>query len=193
MNRLIFLRHASLALIQSIMNALSNNQFMNEIVKKLADSPLYYFKDWKNNNIPAACAGVYSIYDQHSRFIYIGMAGADLSKEKIDNKIANNKKSGLKDRLGSHASGYRSGDRFNIYIGDLYVLHHLTRDEILQISSGKTSFDSFIKSYIHENLSYRYLITQNTLVRSLESYIQSFGINGDLPIINSKANNSLVT
>jgi hypothetical protein len=171
------------------MSNLSNNQFINEFVKNLADSPLYYFKDWKNNNIPAACAGVYSIYDQYDRFIYIGMAGADLSQEKIDSKIINNKKSGLKDRLGSHASGYRSGDRFNIYVGDLYVLPHLTRSDILQISSGKVSFDSFIKNYIQKNLSYRYLITQNTLVRSLESYIQSFGINGDLPIINGKANN----
>lgn len=42
---------------------------MNEFVEQLANSPIYYFKDWKNNNIPSVCAGVYTIYDQHETLI----------------------------------------------------------------------------------------------------------------------------
>jgi hypothetical protein len=166
---------------------------MNELVEQLANSSLYYFRDWKDNNIPSVCAGVYAIYDRHGNFIYIGMAGADLSQERIDFKIANNKKSGLRSRLASHSSGYRSGDQFNIYIGDIYVLNQLAQSDITAISKREMSFDFFIKNYIQKNLSYRYLITKNTEARCLESYIQSFGIYGILPTINSRANKSVAS
>lgn len=119
------------------------------------------------------------------------MAGAELSQEKIDNAVAKSKKSGLRARLGSHASGYRSGDQFNIYFGDIYVLKQLNQSDIAAISQRKISFDSLIKSYIHKNLSYRYLVTQNVTVRALENHIQIFGIRGALPTINKRANNSV--
>jgi len=159
---------------------------MNELINKLNESNLYAFSDWKTNDIPNVCAGVYSIYDSHGNFLYVGMAGAELTKDKIDSKIKNKKKSGLKDRLGSHASGYRSGDRFNIYIADLYVLKTLSTDAINNISDKLESFDSHVKAYIQKNLHYRYVITEYNQVRELETYIQKDGINGILPIINPK-------
>jgi hypothetical protein len=164
---------------------------MNELVEQLVNSSLYHFRDWKDNNIPSVCAGVYAIYDQSGNFIYVGMAGADLSQERIDFKMANNKISGLKSRLNSHSSGYRGGDQFNIYIGDIYVLSQLAQSDITAISKREISFDSSIKKYIGNNLSYRYLITKNTDVRCLESHIKSFGIYGILPTINSRANKSV--
>ena len=139
---------------------------MNELINKLNESNLYAFSDWKTNDIPNVCA--------------------ELTKDKIDSKIKNKKKSGLKDRLGSHASGYRSGDRFNIYIADLYVLKTLSTDAINNISDKLESFDSHVKAYIQKNLHYRYVITEYNQVRELETYIQKDGINGILPIINPK-------
>ncbi|HCE4735566.1 TPA: hypothetical protein NGU80_004777 [Vibrio parahaemolyticus] len=160
---------------------------MNELIEKLRTSDLYEFSNWKNNNIPDVCAGVYVIYDSDENFLYVGMAGAALTAEVIAAKEKAKKKSGLRDRLGSHASGYRSGDRFNIYIGDLYVLKTLSNQTIDNISCAKESFDSHIKEYIKQNLSYRYIITNHDQVRELENYIQKNGIAGELPLINSKS------
>ena len=159
---------------------------MKELIENLRTSKLYRFSDWKDNTIPNICAGVYAVYDSDENFIYIGMAGEKLNKEKIAAKEKAKKKSGLRDRLGSHATGYRSGDRFNIYIGDLYVLKILTQTDIDNISLGRDSFDSHIKSYVKDNLSYRYLITSHDIVRQLETYIKKNGINGELPKINAK-------
>ena len=115
------------------------------------------------------------------------MAGADLNDAKISGlgKIKG-RKSGLCDRLTSHASGYRSGDKFNIYICDLFVLKTLTSEQIKAISEKQLSLDSINREYIRKNLFYRFIITENIVVRSLETYIQSNGINGSLPFINPR-------
>ena len=44
----------------------------------------------------------------------------------------------------------------------------------------------YLKSYIADNLSYRYVITSHDVVRRLETYIQKNGIDGELPVINAK-------
>ena len=157
-----------------------------EQIAELAQSTLHSFGDWPNREIPRVCAGVYAVYDRDERFIYAGMAGASLTEAVIRQKEAEGKKSGLFDRLNSHASGYRSGDRFNIYIGDLYVLPTLSRGEIKLISRGEWSFDASIKHLIRDELSYRYLVTANTVVRELESDMQRYGIDGVLPAIDAR-------
>lgn len=101
---------------------MSDPIFMISLVQKLSESPLYHFIDWPNENLPKIAAGVYTVYDAKGKFLYVGMAGAELTETKIQTKQHSGKRSGLFDRLNSHASGYRSGDRFNIYIGDSYVL-----------------------------------------------------------------------
>lgn len=157
-----------------------------EQTEQLCFAPLNAFADWPNREIPNVCSGVYAIYDDQDNFIYVGMAGASLTARVVANKIKNGKKSGLYDRLNSHASGYRSGDRFNIYIGDLYVLKTLASSQIRSISDKSQSFDSYIRDFIRSNLHYRYLITPNTIVRGLEAHIQKNGIRGDKPTINSR-------
>ena len=87
---------------------------MQEHVESLATASLHRFADWPNRAIPEVCAGVYTVYERSGKFIYVGMAGAQLTEEAIENKQAAGKRSGLFDRLNSHASGYRSGDQFNI-------------------------------------------------------------------------------
>jgi hypothetical protein len=160
---------------------------MKHHVADLALSPLHRFADWPNSSIPRVCAGVYAVYDREERFLYVGMAGAGLNKRVISQKMNAGKDSGLYVRLCSHANGYRSGDRFNIYIGDLYVLGTLPRPTIANISEGKASFDTCIKKYIRSELSYRYVVVPNNVVRGLEAYIQTTGINGRLPSINGRS------
>ena len=158
---------------------------MEQLGLKLSQSNLYYFCDWPNKSVPQIAAGVYVIYDRRGEFLYAGMAGAGLSKDKVKQlKEIKGRKSGLLDRLGSHASGYRSGDRFNIYVCDLFVLKSLTSSQINDISNKRISLDAINKEYIRSNLSYRYLDVESGVVRGLERYIQEFGINGETPSIN---------
>ena len=114
------------------------------------------------------------------------MAGAALNEKRIATKHKRGKKSGLFDRLGSHASGYRSGDRFNIYIADLYVMPNLTEAQIAKISEGQLSFDSLIREFIRMNMSYQYIITPHHMVRDLEYHIQQHGLLGKWPRINAR-------
>ena len=160
----------------------------DDYASQLITQQLHRFADWPNLNIPDVCAGGYSIYDNEERFIYVGMAGAALDASKIAMKEAAGKSSGLFDRLNSHAGGQRTGDRFNIYIGDLYVLETLTADQIRQIATPATelTFETLIKRFIRENLMYRYLVCPNTTVRGLEKHIQYNGLSGELPTINSR-------
>src|SRR5438128_2563185 len=100
---------------------------MELLVNSLHNSEKYPFSIPPSRHIPLIAPGVYTVYDSEDRFLYVGMAGADLNDEKI-NRLSEirGRRSGLRDRLSSHASGYRSGDQFNIYICDLFVLKTLT-------------------------------------------------------------------
>jgi hypothetical protein len=160
---------------------------MELLANSLHNSEKFSFNIPPSCHIPLLAAGVYTVYDNEDRFLYVGMAGADLNESKIDalSKIPR-RKSGLCDRLTSHASGYRSGDKFNIYICDLFVLKTLTTEQIKAISEKKLSLDSINREYIRNNLSYRFIITKNEVVRELENYIQRNGINGILPFINPR-------
>jgi hypothetical protein len=160
---------------------------MRDLTAKLSNAELCRFGDWPNRDIPKIAPGVYTIYDRTERLLYVGMAGAGLTEAKIKSLAENPSRcSGLYDRLNSHASGYRSGDRFNIYIGDIFVLPTLSKEQIRQIAGAEISLDAIIKAFIRKNLSYRYLVTRNTETRTLEDHIQRQGIDGVLPSINGK-------
>ncbi|MDB4634113.1 hypothetical protein OAG76_01780 [Rubripirellula sp.] len=165
---------------------LVDSKGIERFLKKLQSSPLHEFSSWPNKAIPNVCAGVYAIYESGGKLIYVGMAGAALTPDAVHRKTKEGKKSGLLDRLNSHATGYRSGDRFNIYIGDLYLLRTLTSQQIEQIASGTLSFDSLIKEFIRRELCYRYVVAPYNQVRRIEAYIQTNGLGGFLPTINGR-------
>ena len=160
---------------------------MKTLATELSIAPLHRFADWPNKSIPFVAAGVYAIYDNDNRFLYAGMAGASLTPSRTAELLAiKGRYSGLYDRLNSHASGYRSGDRFNIYICDLFVLKNLSSQQIEAISTSNLSLDSLNKTYIRNELSYRYLVTDYSVARELEDYIQRNGIDECKPFINPK-------
>jgi len=160
---------------------------IEEYASKLTLAPKFRFSEWPNTSIPRIAPGVYAVYDENDKFLYVGMAGANLDNSRIEelSKIPG-RQSGLFDRLSFHASGSRSGDRFNIYICDLFVLKNLTETQIDAISNQTLSLDPIIKEFIRTKLCYRYLVTENTVVRELEDYIQRNGLRGELPSINGK-------
>jgi hypothetical protein len=120
----------------------------------LSRGPIYSFADWPNPQVPGFGAGVYTIWHKDSRFIYVGMSGRGITPETIRRST----RQGLYTRLHSHASGRRSGDQFCVYVADRLVLPTLSQEDIASIASGRHQLDAFVRRYIHENLSYRFVM-----------------------------------
>ena len=61
-------------------------------------------------------------------------------------------------RLDSHASGRRSGDQFNVYICDRFIVAALTPSQQADIADGKLFLNQPTKAYIRQHLSYRFAV-----------------------------------
>jgi hypothetical protein len=99
----------------------------------LSRGSAYSFADWPNPSVPVFGAGVYTIWHNDDRFIYVGMSGRGITAE----TIRRNTPQGIYTRLRSHASGRRSGDQFCVYVADRLVLPTLTQKDIADIASGR--------------------------------------------------------
>src|SRR5258708_23167105 len=121
-------------------------------VAELSRGAAYSFADWPNPSVPAFGAGVYTIWHNDGRFIYVGMSGRGMTAE----TKRRNTPQGIYTRLQSHASGRRSGDQFCVYVADRLVLPTLSQEDITAIASGRHQMDAFVRRYIHENLTYRF-------------------------------------
>jgi hypothetical protein len=148
----------------------------------LENGELHYFRDNAYKKAPKICAGVYTIW-RDRELIYVGMSGRSMNAEIIENHRNNNSKAkGLTKRLKSHTEGRRSGDQFCVYVGDRLVLPTLTKTDIEQIADGKLSFDKLIKDYIHANLTFRFVETENDKIAyKLENAIKSGALKSGNP------------
>jgi hypothetical protein len=125
-----------------------------QLANDLSSGPVYLFADWPNVAVSTFGAGVYTIWHNDGRFIYVGMSGRGITAE----TSRRNTPQGIYTRLQSHASGRRSGDQFCVYVADRLVLPILSLDDITAIASGLHQMDAFVRRYIHENLSYRFVM-----------------------------------
>src|SRR5215510_9954603 len=123
-------------------------------VAELSLGVAHSFASWPNPSIPAFGAGVYTVWHEDGRFIYVGMSGRGITAE----TIRRNTPQGIYTRLRSHASGRRSGDQFCVYVADRLVLPTLSQQDIAAIASGRHQMDAFVRRYIHENLSYSFVM-----------------------------------
>jgi len=154
------------------------------MTEELEHGTLYRFADWPNANVPKVCAGVYTIWDCQ-RFIYVGMAGRSLSSEGLLAARNAGKLTGLYSRLASHASGRRSGDQFCVYLGDRFVLPSLTAEAIEAISEGRLSFDSRIREFVRERLTYRFVESESGHeAHALEREVRSGALQAGKPFLN---------
>ena len=133
------------------------------------------FADSVKDHIPDSGSIIYSVWDKDEQFIYIGIAGTQKALEK---------RSPLR-RMQSHASGRRSGDQFNIYVHDCYVIPNLIKSGVFDYKKG--ALDKLTKEFIQENLSYRFVCFRsedsNEIVADLEKQIKS-GALGFKPLLN---------
>jgi hypothetical protein len=102
---------------------------------------------WPNPSVPTFGAGVYTIWHNDGRFIYVGMSGRGIT--------AGRQSTGIRPRhllctAPKRASGRRSGDQFCLYVADRLVLPTLSRQDIAAIASGRQMHCS---RYIHEKCS----------------------------------------
>ena len=125
------------------------------IISQLTTGDIFWFANWPNGNVPRTGAIVYTIWDRELAFIYAGMSGRALTE--------NSKQSGKGPfgRMESHANGRRSGDQFCVYVADrllLPTLHNRLRD----IADGVLSMDSLNKTYIRQNLGFRWVSVKSS-------------------------------
>jgi hypothetical protein len=159
-----------------------------EQIEQLRNGPLHQFSDWPNRDMPRAAAGVYSIWNKDSQFIYVGMAGRGKSAEDIAAADQTGKTTGLFQRLNSHASGMRSGDQFCVYVQDLLLLKNLSDEDIDRVVTRQLTIDRLVRDYVRTNLSYRFIVTgDGKEAIEIESMIIK-GALGDHPILNPPAN-----
>ena len=79
---------------------------VTDCMHELESGRLHRFGDWPIETVPES-PGVYTVWDQAGRFIYVGKATTG----------------GLFGRLKSRANGRRGGDQFSVYVADRFVLH----------------------------------------------------------------------
>jgi hypothetical protein len=127
-------------------------------VEALQDGPSFRFADWPSTQVPRRAAGVYTVWRQ-DEFIYVGMSGRGAQSEDfVASPDRPGKAMGLWARLTSHASGRRSGDHFNIYICDRFIVPVLTPGQQREVGRGHLLLDQLTRDYIREYLSYRFLV-----------------------------------
>jgi hypothetical protein len=141
----------------------------------LIHGPLHRFAAWPNAGVPAE-PGVYTIWDvETASFIYAGMAGRGGTAGS----------SGLRGRLGSHASGRRSGDQFCIYVADRLLLPTLSPAQVRLIADGELSFDTLVRRWICDRLGYRWTTTSSAReALALEADLRAGRTPCGMPLLN---------
>jgi hypothetical protein len=99
----------------------------DQIIYELSRGVARPFARWPDPTVLVFGAGVYTVWDNDGRFIYVGMSGRGITAE----TVRRNSPLGIYTRLHSHASGRRSGDQFCVYVADRLVLPTLPQDEAL--------------------------------------------------------------
>ena len=152
---------------------------------ELEAGPLFRFANWPNEHVPRRTAGVYTIW-REGAFIYVGMSGRGAQHEDFvapSGQLAEAK--GLWTRLNSHASGRRSGDQFNVYICDRFIVPALTPNQQRDIEEGRLLLDQMTKRFIREHLSYRFMIQHDgTGALAVERAVRAGSLPAGRPYLN---------
>jgi hypothetical protein len=130
-------------------------------VNELQYGKLFKFSDWPTDEVPRRAAGVYTVW-REDEFIYVGMSGRGAHREDfVADADARAKPLGLWTRLNSHASGRRSGDQFNVYICDRFIVPNIESQEQQLIGRGKLMLDQMTRAFIREHLGFRFVVCQD--------------------------------
>ena len=136
---------------------------------------------------PAVAAWFY-VFWRVDQLIYDGMSGRNIEKQQ------HRKKYGLVTRLESHAKGRLSGDQFNVYVANRFVVPSLTAEQQSQMSAGSLTLDVLTRQYIHQHFHYQYLIVgQSKVAFAIERLCQAGYIFNQKPYLNPIASSPTVS
>tara|TARA_B110001452_G_C15177663_1_gene409132 strand:+ start:687 stop:1148 length:462 start_codon:yes stop_codon:yes gene_type:complete len=136
-------------------------------ITPLFESELYSFEDRPGEPIPDIASGLYSIW-RGKHFLYVGIAGRDL------NKPSTRKVRGLKDRLRAHWKGGLGGDQFAVYVFERLLAPEIKREQLDAMGRGELTLNELNRSFIRDNLSYRFLVTDTySEAMDIESQLKS--------------------
>jgi hypothetical protein len=134
------------------------------------------FREPMVENIPSFGSILYTIWNTGGDFVYVGIGGIRGQTAKDRNP---------RSRITQHWQGMRSGDQFCIYVQDHFVLPQIIGRPYF---AQNGQIDRMVRKYIHENLSYAYVIDQsdegNKRVRDYERSIQQGAWQGMKPVLN---------
>lgn len=145
----------------------------SQLLAALADGALHPFANFHDiAELPRTGAGVYTIWDDQGRLVYVGIAGRNIVGK------------GLHGRLRSHYQGRRSGNQFCVYVADRYVLPELTRNECAAIGDGTLSMDQKTRDYVRQHFAFRWAATDDYAgAMTLEDAVKA-GALGEEPLLN---------
>ena len=151
----------------------------------LQDGPAFTFADWPSQQVPRRAAGVYTVW-RHDEFVYVGMSGRGAQSEDFVGRPGQPEKAmGLWTRLNSHVSGRRSGDQFNIYVCDRFIVPVLTPEQQRDIGCGDLLLDQLTKDYIRKHLSYRFRVySDGAQALAAERAIRAGSLSAGRPYLN---------
>ena len=143
--------------------------------------PTIKFSENLKDHIPSYGSIVYTIWNNKEEFIYVGIGGIGQSPN------TPLEKRNPRSRIKQHQDGRRSGDQFNVYVHDFFVIPEIVNSGKYEPSKG--DLDKLTKKYIHENLSYRFCCFQTEdsiqVVREIETKIKN-GHFGMKPFLNGE-------
>jgi hypothetical protein len=144
-------------------------------LSELEQGHLHKFAEWSTTSMVAGHPGVYTIW-RGDEFIYVGISYRAAAE------TSNPQARGLFGRLGSHASGRRSGNQFCIYICDRFVIPTLTPEQLAEVGAGELSLDALTRDYIRSRLAFRYVFTASGQeAREVEGAVRRAGLPGAGP------------
>jgi hypothetical protein len=133
-----------------------------EVIAALLDGPMHSFADPIAPEVPARGAGIYTVWDEDGKPVYVGVAGR------------NPDGAGLAGRLKSHSSGRRNGDQFCVYVADHYVLPELTSAQVQEIAAARLSMDALVREKVQRSFCFRTAVTADyATALAAEKWIKS--------------------
>ena len=130
---------------------------------------------------------MYTIW-RGDEFIYAGMSGRGAQLEDFvadPGPSGREKAKGLWTRLDSHASGRRSGDQFNVYICDRFIIPVLIPDQQRDIGQGILLLDHATRDFIREYLGYRFVVyPSGKEALTVERDVRAGGLPAGRPYLN---------
>jgi hypothetical protein len=128
---------------------------------------------------------VYAVW-RAGDFIYVGMSGRGAQREDfVAGPDQQSQPKGLWTQLNSHVSGRRSGDQFNLYICDRFIVPALTAVQQREIGQGRLLLDQLTKGFIRRHLSYWFATYgDGAEALTIERAVRAGGLSVGRPFLN---------